>query len=466
MKIKNLLKLVLTISALFSFSVAEAALKEYKIELGTEKPVVGESYDLTITSLDEDGNTVEDNTDTVIIFSDSEDVEIPESLTDESYEFKASDKWVVKFENAIKFNKEGTQSLYVISQVSEEDIEGILEIEVLAEAAQVEEKDISITEPVDGITIGTNEVKVSGKTEKSHKVVVKINDTEIETTSDGEGVFSVSAKELADGDNAISATIYDAEDNTIGTSETVTIKSSSEAPTFDGVTLDVDGVVEPGTKIEITALADAGLDKVEVYFNDDVIALKEGEEGAYTGSVLAPEKEGEYVMDIVLTNDLTLETKESGVASITVKAKEVEPAVEPVKPEPVVEPVEPKNLPAAEPASTKPTNIKVTKYNTKTLLTWNKVADAESYNIYKKDKSGELNLIDTTKENRYIIYISGKEVTFEDFYIKAVIKKGEETLEGELSDMTKVQTGPAEIMLVLMLAMLVAYMVMRRREAK
>lgn len=466
MKIKNLLKLVLTISALFSFSVAEAALKEYKIELGTEKPVVGESYDLTITSLDEDGNTVEDNTDTVIIFSDSDSVELPESLTEEPYDFKASDKGVVKFENAVKFTKEGQQSLYVISQVSEEDIEWTLEVKVLAEAEKVDEKAISISEPTNGITIGSKETKISGKTEKNHKVVVTINETEVETTSDSEGMFSVEAKELVEGTNTISATIYDAEDKKIGTSEAVTITSSSEAPTFDGLTLSTESEVEAGAEIEITALADAGLDKVEVYFNDDVISLKEGEEGAYTAKVLAPEKAGEYVMDIVLTNDLTLETKESGVASITVKEKkEAEVEVKPVE-EAKPEPVEPKQLDAAEPETTKPMNIKVTKYNTKTLLTWDKVANAESYNIYKKDKSGELNLIDTTKENRYIIYISGKEVTFDNFYIKAVIKKGEEKLEGELSDMTKVQTGPAEIMLVLMLAMLVAYMVMRRREAR
>lgn len=452
---------------MFSFSMAHAALTEYKVELGTENPVVDESYDLTITSIDENGEVVTDNTETILIFSDSDDVIFPESLAEESYTFKTSDKWVVKFENAIKFTKDGEKAIYAITNDSDANtIEGVLEVKVKKEAEKVVQKEITISEPANGMTIGSKEIKVSGSTEKSHKVVVTVNDTEIETTSDSEGKFNVTAKDLVDGDNTIQAKIYDAEDKVIGTSEAIVVTSSSDAPTFDGITLNPDTEVKPGEEIAITLLADAGLEAAEVYFNDDVITLEESEEGAYVGLTLAPEKAGEYVMDILLRDELTHETKESGVAKVVVKEEVVEPVVEPV--EPVVEPKEPtKELDTAEPQSTKPENIRLKKYKTKTLLTWDKVAGAESYNIYKKAKDSEkLNLVDTTKENRYIVYITGKDVTHDDFYIKAVLMQDEEKVEGDLSDMTKVQTGPAEILFVLMMAMLVGYMVMRRREAR
>lgn len=47
--------------------------------------------------------------------------------------------------------------------------------------------DISLVSPENGITIGTNSVKVSGTTKKNHRVVITIdNSEEISTTSNSE----------------------------------------------------------------------------------------------------------------------------------------------------------------------------------------------------------------------------------------------------------------------------------------
>jgi hypothetical protein len=51
-------------------------------------------------------------------------------------------------------------------------------------------------------------------------------------------------------------------------------------------------------------------------------------------------------------------------------------------------------------------------------LSWNPITEAVSYNVYKKDKDGNLVLIENVKTNQYIINFSQDKVKFEEFGIK------------------------------------------------
>jgi len=68
---------------------------------------------------------------------------------------------------------------------------------------------------------------------------------------------------------------------------------------------------------------------------------------------------------------------------------------------------------------------------------------------------GELELIDNVSEPRYEIEIVGEDLKYEEFAVKAMTNTGNgETIESDLSEMTKVQTGPSEMIMLLLLAMI------------
>jgi fibronectin type 3 domain-containing protein len=66
------------------------------------------------------------------------------------------------------------------------------------------------------------------------------------------------------------------------------------------------------------------------------------------------------------------------------------------------------------------TGIELTELKTKSILTWDSVEDAESYNIYKKISENQIELIENISEPRYEIEIIGEGIKYEDFAIKAI----------------------------------------------
>ncbi|MDQ7023113.1 MAG: hypothetical protein Q9M97_06335 [Candidatus Gracilibacteria bacterium] len=77
----------------------------------------------------------------------------------------------------------------------------------------------------------------------------------------------------------------------------------------------------------------------------------------------------------------------------------------------------------------------------------------------------KLELIDTITQNQYKIYITGDEIKYEYFAVKAIgkqefvdsedeTKKIEKEIVGDLSDAIKIQTGPKEILIVLLALLL------------
>jgi len=97
-------------------------------------------------------------------------------------------------------------------------------------------------------------------------------------------------------------------------------------------------------------------------------------------------------------------------------------------------------------------------------LSWNNVPEATSYNVYKKDKDGKWQLIENVSTNKYIVHISGKQVTYDDFAIKGVCGE-KENESADYSNVTKVQTGPG-VLLLLLASGVIGYFIMRKKLAK
>lgn len=76
----------------------------------------------------------------ILIFSESDaNAEFPGELSGNTYQFKDSDAWSVKFENAVKFSKIWTQDVLVFDE-QDEDIFWKAEIEVVEENTEVIKK--------------------------------------------------------------------------------------------------------------------------------------------------------------------------------------------------------------------------------------------------------------------------------------------------------------------------------------
>lgn len=82
--------------------------------------------------------------------------------------------------------------------------------------------------------------------------------------------------------------------------------------------------------------------------------------------------------------------------------------------------------------------VRVETLTDKSILSWDGVAGAISYNIYKITPSGDSVLFQNTKENRYTLFLSSGAVVHENFGIKALCDDNTES--PDYAKASKVQT--------------------------
>lgn len=442
--------------------VGASSIDRFEIEVSPTKVKVWESIDVTLKAVDKSGNVVKNYTGEVLIFSQTDKEAIfPWILEENAYTFKAADAWVVKFENAVKFTKNGIQDISVYDNANY-DIFGYAEVEVSEGAAAVQTGDIVIKYPEEGITVGANTMKVSWTTSKNHKVKIVLNgEKNFETISNAEWVFELEVKDIPSGENVFIAELLDADGKTIASSKEVFFKIESTAPRFRAITLDpAQTEYIPEAKIGVVVEATSGLTSLNLIINDTLTTLKEQASGTYSGSINAPKADGEYKIDVVMKNELGNETKESGVSIIKVKAVELLASTG----EETTAPVELNCADFQKELEVK--NIKNIKLKSKSVISWDKVEKASSYNVYKKDRNSEnMTLIENVTQNQYEIVIQGDVVEYDDFAVKAVFKDDVCNVESvNYSSMTKVQTGPKEMLFVLVALSLGAGVFFFRRK--
>ncbi len=111
------------------------------------------------------------------------------------------------------------------------------------------------------------------------------------------------------------------------------------------------------------------------------------------------------------------------------------------------------------------TGLKVTKNWDVSELSWDATLEATSYNVYKKWEDGNFSLIENVKTNKYTVNISPDKVKYEDFAVKWVCGDWDNQNESaDYSNVTKVQTWPAQIIALILLSLTWAYFYMRRRR--
>lgn len=109
-------------------------------------------------------------------------------------------------------------------------------------------------------------------------------------------------------------------------------------------------------------------------------------------------------------------------------------------------------------------NIRLSRASDTVTLTWDTITGANSYNVYKKDATGNFALVTNVATPSYVVHIAGKDVKYDDFAVKGVCGNGKDQAESSnFSPSAHVQTGPAGMALVVMLSFGIAYVIMRRK---
>ncbi len=106
--------------------------------------------------------------------------------------------------------------------------------------------------------------------------------------------------------------------------------------------------------------------------------------------------------------------------------------------------------------------LKSTTTGDTSTLSWDTVAEAASYKIYKKDASGNFVFIEEMKGTTYTIQVSAGPVKYEEFTVKAVCADKAESKD--FAPSTRVKTGPAQIFLFVVLALGLGYFLLRRKS--
>lgn len=514
--IKNILKSMLIIFGFSFISVYAASVDHFIVTLAPDTAKVWEALDVTIEAVDTNGEIVKDYNWSILVFSESDaEADFPNVLSENSYKFEIGDEWKVKFENAVKFKNAGKQDLHVYD-LNDENIFWVAEVSITE--SEVESIiDIDILSPEDGLTIWESTVKISWTTDKNHQVELLINsEREIKTTTNSEWIFEKNIWELKNWENSIIAYVLNSDWKRVWESLEVKLMVKSTLPVLNSIKVDPKWEVDPETEIKVEVYASSWLSEVTAIFNDIITTLKENKSWIYSGKIYAPKEKWIYFIDLVLKDDLWHETKKTKVEEVNVIEKiEIDLSAADVdsdldwifdsedncKAEPNADQIDSDEdsiwdacdncLSIKNADQTDADNndigdvcevvgkcineeldlsikwLKLTELKTKSVLTWDKVKWAWSYNIYKRISWVKFELIDNVTEPWYSINIVWNNIKYDYFTVKATWKNNcWREVSWKLSDMTKIKTWPWETFLLILLALLLSSLVIFIKRKK
>ncbi len=465
-KLKKIFKiLILSFILLFSFKAnVFAEVVSFKVILDPTTIEAWQAVDITIKAIDENGDIDKNYTWTIglvewinttpweVDFFGFADSVYP------SYTFTSSDEWVKKFENSIKFLKPWNKAIAVASEDVSNDDWPTWEADITVTWWGVTTEEISITSPSNNETIWKNSVKILWEAKKNYKVKIKLNDNKTySVVADSSGIFNKELTELPDWTNIIQALLLDGDENIIGKSKKITFEVNSVPPISRGFTIDPEDNIKSWDTINVEVLTQPDME-VSITVDDAVYSLTEDMEWKHIWNFPAPDKAWDYPIDLEISDDMWNKNEQKAAKTITVIwEKVIEKEKEPVKKKEKIKKEEKAVTKTWACEETKISWLKLTELKTKSILSWDKVEDATGYRVFKKDWEA-FNLIENIKENRYTIFIKeAKEITYEDFAIKAICKKEWKEIDSkEYSDVTKIQTWPTETVLFILFSLLLS----------
>lgn len=446
-------------TTMFSYTWVFAAwIDHFEVNFNLNKAMVGESLDLTIEAVDKNNETVLDYDGTILIFSESDpEADLPSALEENTYTFSASDQWIIKFENSVTFKEAWLQDIHIYD-LNDDSVFWVAEAEI-DEKVEIKSLDIDIITPEDGLTIWADSIWVSWTTQKNHQVKIILNGTEeFSVTSNSDWIYEKTVDNLADWDNTFKAMVYDADWNKVGESEEVKLRVELDSLNIKGVTVTPEAV-DPENSYEVEVVANPDLDEVSIIVNDVLTKLDESSSWVYTAKMIWEKDSGIYKIDVKIRDELGHEKTELWAASIKINELELLAATSTWDTDEVIEEqvIDDDTKVCIENKDLKISWLKLVELKTKSILTWNEVDEAKSYNVYKKLENWEFELMTNVTESKFEVEITWDEIKYNFFAIKA-LSENEcwEAFEWTLSDATKVKTGP-ELLILLVLSLIVGW---------
>ncbi len=452
--------LISFLASIFTFSWTFAAwIDHFEVKFSPDAAKVWEALDLSIDAVDKNNETVLDYKWTILIFSETDpEAILPSALEENTYTFKASDQWMIKFENWVIFKKAWLEDIHIYD-LDDDTIYWIAEAQI-SEDTTIKNLDISIASPEDWVTIWQNSVSVSWLTQKNYKVKIVVNwKDEFQTASNDEWVYEKTVDTLIDWENTIKAIVIDADWNEVWESKEIKIKVESDNLWIKSVKVNPDSV-NPESSYEVEVIANPSLPEVSIVVDDTITKLNETSEWVYTEKLLSPKNPWTYKVDVKIKDDLGHEKTELWASSVTV----IELKSAPVALWNTWTTVSTGAVDCWENIDYKITWLKLVELKTKSILTWDKIDWVDSYNIYKKLEDWKFELVENVTDSRFEVEITWDEVKYDYFWVKAVAKnKCEQSYEWSLSEATKVKTGP-EVLILFIISILIWWFFMIRRK--
>ena len=474
---KNIFKLLFILLFGFNIGIASAwVIDHFEVEFPTDSALNLESIDLVIRAVDKNNDIVTDYTWNILGISQSDEwIILPEDLaSDQWYTFKLSDQWVRKFENWVTFSTPWEHTLSVFDTNDYENLTGRWEITIIDSGPNQSMVEIEILTPDSNTTLPSENIKVSWATKKNHQVKIKLNDKEeFITTSNSDWIFEKEIIWLNTWENTLKAYVLDSDEKIIWESKEVVIKIDNNQPSFKKITLSPvseDWKVEEWVNIDAKVFANTWLKTVKLLFNDQVISLSETEDGIYTWWFKTPNKYQKFPIDVELSDHLwhTITKKDATFITVTMVPLNDPDTVIP-KPETcswvTIEELEIKWL-------------KVVKLKNKSILTWDKVDKAESYDIFiKNEESSEFDFVKNSVNPIFETEITWDKIKYQYFAVKSnaswcgsweiITWNSWEIISWNLSEATKVQTWPTELILMLLLSLILwfGFVLIKRNNA-
>jgi len=322
-----------------SISLAEnGPITSFTISGLSSETLASQQESLTVKAVDSQGFSVSDYTGTIRFSSSDNEASLPEDYT-----FLADDQGEHTFSLSVKLITPGTQTISV-TDIDQSTLtgSGITSVVTTLDSTSntdssynsdfettdyTRDGDFTLISPASG-SYSTSTVEVQGQGEYGNTAVIFVNDEEAGRTDIAfDNSFNYTLQDLTDGDYSIYAKIVDQSElqKEISNVEKVTIDTTP--PALVSITADPEKDIATGSKVTITVLSESELDQASIVFQDQVNTMTEtSTSGKYQVDLVMPDKEGDYAMDVDLSDALGNEATYRDQLTITVGPSTETPA--------------------------------------------------------------------------------------------------------------------------------------------
>lgn len=322
-RILALLSIISLVNVSFiPFTFADSA-DHFEIE-AVKTTSVWEAIDITVKAVAKDGSIDKNYDGSIFVFVDK-DSKATVPYGQDGYTFTSGDAGKKTFSKGLSFTKEG-KMLVNVGDLVNTSLNGSYIIDVtpgswIPNTPSILSEKISIISPESGTILSSDSIEVVGATKKNSKVQLWLSSSLITTvTSDDQGQFIASLKNITQSENILQVKVLDGNDKVIGESQKIVVKKWEDTWSIKNFSIKQGLSVEAKSSLDVSFEAQPKLSEVRVMLGDFVENFKETKDGVYEGKLVAPSATGSYDVSVTIKNDLGKSTTVPKAATLKVIA--------------------------------------------------------------------------------------------------------------------------------------------------